>query len=636
MGNILLVTLEYPPNSGGVGHYYHSLVEHLPPGSVTVYAPPKKFFWRVWPRWGKLVVDLIKILRREHYDWIAIGQILPIGTAAVVATALARFYKLQAILKISRRETSYKLVAFSHGMDVAQLRGRKRSLARWIFRRCDVVIANSQWTRRTLLALGVKEERIHVLTPCPATARSRPNLQPTTYNLQPRSILSVGRLVARKGFDNVIRVYAKLREQNPTLELKIIGDGPDRARLEGIARELGLEPTEIFLGTMEPDQIASWYDRASVFLLLPREEGNGDVEGFGMVFLEANAHGVPVVAGASGGVSEAVIDGQTGYLVDPIDVDVAASRVRALLSNESLRARLGQQGRKRVEQDFQWQDRARTLLSLLNSEMSLRAERSNPDQEGDRHAPPIAIGGARDDGGKSISIIIPVYNHAKELSLCIASLRAQTLPPREVIVVDDGSTDGSADVAEKEKQYSGPWQRFEVIRESNQGAPTARNRGFAASQGSLVLFSDADIEWKPDALEKLSYALKQHPDASYAYSSFHFGWKLFRSGPFDPERLKRVNYIHTSALIRREHFPGFDPALKKFQDWDLWLTMMEQGHPGVWVDEPLFRIQPRRSGMSHWYPSFMYKIPWQQFGIRIPEVERYKQAEQIIRKKHRL
>ena len=235
-----------------------------------------------------------------------------------------------------------------------------------------------------------------------------------------------------------------------------------------------------------------------------------------------------------------------------------------------------------------------------------------------------------------ISVIIPVYNHARELSRCVASLRNQTKPPSELIIVDDGSTDESADIAEQECRRGGPWQRCEVMRQPNSGAPVARNAGFERSREDLILFSDADIEWQPHALEKLQRALTENPSASYSYSSFYFGWKFFRAGAFDGQRLKKVNYVHTSALIRREHFPGFDPALKKFQDWDLWLTMLEQGHIGVWVDEPLFRVQPRRSGMSHWLPAALHRILWPWLRRTIPEIARYDAAAAVIRRKHHL
>jgi hypothetical protein len=305
-----------------------------------------------------------------------------------------------------------------------------------------------------------------------------------------------------------------------------------------------------------------------------------------MVFLEANAYGIPVVAGRSGGVGEAVVDEVTGYLVDPLDVDAAAGRVAMLLQDSELRARLGRQGQTRVAHDFQWSDRAAKLaeLLLLRGLRAYRGGRSDTEcrpesvegpssrrardpstrlgmtsRMSDRYGP-IAVG-PRDDK-QDISIILPVYNHARELPACIESLRHQTLPPKEIIIVDDGSTDESFAVAQAECTRGGPWRHCEVIHQANAGAAAARNVGFARSRGGFVLFSDADIEWKPDAFEKLTAVFAAHPEASYAYSSFHFGWKRFACGPFDSNRLKRLNFIHTSALIRREHFPGFDPGLK--------------------------------------------------------------------------
>ncbi len=236
-----------------------------------------------------------------------------------------------------------------------------------------------------------------------------------------------------------------------------------------------------------------------------------------------------------------------------------------------------------------------------------------------------------------ISVILPVYNHACELAECIASLRRQTLSPAELIVVDDGSHDQSSEVALEEKHRGGPWEIFHILRQPNRGAAAARNAGFPYATGSFVLFSDADIVWEMHAFEVLVAALQSHPEAAFAYSAFYFGWKLFRSGPFDSERLKAVNYIHTSALLRREHFPGFDSSLKRFQDWDLWLTLLQQGKRGVWIPEPLFRITPRAAGgMSQWLPSAIHRIPWLWLRRRIPELRHYDQAAAVIRRKHEI
>lgn len=231
-----------------------------------------------------------------------------------------------------------------------------------------------------------------------------------------------------------------------------------------------------------------------------------------------------------------------------------------------------------------------------------------------------------------ISIIIPAYNHAQELPKTTQALLLQDYKDIEIIVVNDGSRDDTLAVLQ---QYG---NRITVFSQENKGAPAARNLGFEHSKGEYVLFCDADLQFKPYALSTLVQALETHPEHSYAYYTFWWGKKLFKGQPFDAQRLKREPYIHTSALIRREHFPGFDENIKKFQDWDLWLTMLSQGHTGYLVDEILAYIEPRRSGtgISTWMPSFMYKIPWTMFGIHIKTIEKYHTAMQVIKNKHHL
>ncbi len=233
---------------------------------------------------------------------------------------------------------------------------------------------------------------------------------------------------------------------------------------------------------------------------------------------------------------------------------------------------------------------------------------------------------------KKISVIIPCYNHASTIGRCLESVFAQTYENVEVIVVDDGSRD-ALDAALALFR-----DRVRVIRQHNQGGPAARNRGFRESTGDFVMFCDADARLRKDALEKLSAALEAHPEAAYAYASFRFGWKKFPLGPFDPERLKKHNYIHTGSLIRREAFPGFDETLKRFQDWDLWLTMMEQGKTGIWVPEMLSKVHvsSKRGGISNWLPKFVYRLPWRLLGWKPKRLSDYEEAATVIRKKHRL
>jgi glycosyltransferase involved in cell wall biosynthesis len=225
---------------------------------------------------------------------------------------------------------------------------------------------------------------------------------------------------------------------------------------------------------------------------------------------------------------------------------------------------------------------------------------------------------------KKISVIIPCYNRAATIGRCLDSILVQSYNNLEIIIVDDGSTDNIDGAI---KPYL---DRIKFIKQANQGAPAARNVGFANSRGELVIFCDCDIIMKPQCLQKMAATLEKNQDAAFAYCSFRFGWKKFRLYPFTIKRLKQMPFITTTSLIRRECFPGFDVALRKFQDWDLWLTIWEKyGRGGVWIDEVLFRAITGGT-MSNWLPSFIYKLPF----IKNKNVEKYKAAMEIIKKKH--
>ncbi len=222
-----------------------------------------------------------------------------------------------------------------------------------------------------------------------------------------------------------------------------------------------------------------------------------------------------------------------------------------------------------------------------------------------------------------ISIIIPVYNHARELPRALQSIFNQTFKDLEVIVVDDGSTDDLSSA------LAGFQDRIKVISQENRGAAAARNAGARLAGGEYIIFWDADVVAQPAMLQKMARILEERPETSFVYCSFKFGWKKFNCGPFDQAKLKKINYITTTTLLRRRDFPGFDASLKKFQDWDLWLTMTEQGKGGYWVPEVLFTAKPRRGGMSAWLPSFLYWLP-------LPRVKDYYYWRQVINKKHQL
>lgn len=234
---------------------------------------------------------------------------------------------------------------------------------------------------------------------------------------------------------------------------------------------------------------------------------------------------------------------------------------------------------------------------------------------------------------KLVSIIIPIYNQAEIISLTVDSILNQSYKNLEVIIVNDGSTDNILSIIDEignKIQEAG--YNFQFINQNNAGAPTARNVGFNKSTGDYVIFLDADTIMEKNMIEDMVFVLDNNQTISYVYSGLKYGWKKFNSRTFDPDILKINNYIDTSSLIRRIDFPGFDISLKRFQDWDLWLTMLEKNKIGFYLPKILYKkITIGRPGMSRWLPSIVYRLPF-----KIEAVRRYEAAKDIVRKKHQL
>ncbi|PIR76404.1 MAG: hypothetical protein COU32_02205 [Candidatus Magasanikbacteria bacterium CG10_big_fil_rev_8_21_14_0_10_42_10] len=224
-----------------------------------------------------------------------------------------------------------------------------------------------------------------------------------------------------------------------------------------------------------------------------------------------------------------------------------------------------------------------------------------------------------------ISVVIPYYNHKEALQRSLASLQAQTFQDIEVIIVDDGS-ENKLEIGDSE-------MNIHLVHQENKGAPSTRNKGFELSKGEYVIFWDADLIAKPDMLATMQDALEKNIDASFVYSNFIFGKKKMAAQPFDITSLKQQNYIHSSSLIRRKDAITWDESLKKFQDWDYFLTLVEQGKKGVWIDKYLFEIETGGT-MSEWLPRFAYHAPFKWLPGIAKRVQKYERAKKIIQKKH--
>ncbi len=228
-----------------------------------------------------------------------------------------------------------------------------------------------------------------------------------------------------------------------------------------------------------------------------------------------------------------------------------------------------------------------------------------------------------------ISIIIPIYNQASKIGDCLESILRQTYRDWEVIIVNDGSTDSIDQVIDHYKTKF-PNDQFFYYSKNNEGSNPTRNYGAEKARGEYFLFCDADIVLEPTMLESMITTLNNHPEASFVYCSFYYGAKLFKLFPYDQDKLRQMPYIHTTSLLRKEHFPGFDNTIGRLQDWDMWLSMLSQHHTGIWINKPLFRVKTN-GHISTWLPRIAYKIlPF------LPVVKKYNQSVDRIKHKHGL
>jgi phosphatidylinositol alpha-1,6-mannosyltransferase len=179
-------------------------------------------------------------------------------------------------------------------------------------------------------------------------------------------VLTVGNLVERKGHDMVIQALAQVIRQVPGTTYLVVGDGPYRDHLDRLARAAGVRDRVVFAGRVDADRLPDIYALCDVFVMPSRiRPTERDVEGFGLVFLEANACGKPVIGGRTGGIPEAIVDGKTGFLVEPESVPDIAGRLATVLTDPELAAEMGRQGRSRVQTGFSWVDAAARVQELV-------------------------------------------------------------------------------------------------------------------------------------------------------------------------------------------------------------------------------------------------------------------------------
>jgi phosphatidylinositol alpha-1,6-mannosyltransferase len=356
MRKALLVTIEYPPQVGGVANYYFNLAKNLPVDKLEVFTNQNDELLakRSFLPWLKAFKAIKKRIKEKGIEVILVGQILPLGT---IVWLLSKYLKIPYIV-------------FTHAMDITypQKYPRKKILMQKILNSAEKIITVSRYTKYEIYKLldNRSQRKIEIITPAPNITPNQFSIFNSQFsNKDEKIILSVGRLVARKGYDTVIKSLSLVLNKIPNIKYIIIGNGSYKETLQKLAQKLELQDRIEFKENLSDEQVAQYYNACDVFIMPSRETSDRDVEGFGLVYLEANSFGKPVIAGKSGGVEDAVIDGQTGFLVEPEDVNMVAESLIKILSNKDLAEKLGQQGRLRVEREFSWFHKARQLEKIL-------------------------------------------------------------------------------------------------------------------------------------------------------------------------------------------------------------------------------------------------------------------------------
>jgi len=390
----LLLATGFPPQIGGIQTILYEICAHLPPAEVEVLAP------HVPGDDGFDSSCEFVVHRRDFNRRGKVARTLDRGLGGLISPLLTQFPRFFSAARplvrtrpidlvqcghVSVATAGYALklthgvpyVVYTYAQEIMEARIPKtrianRLLGRAFLRSADAIFTISEFTKGEVLKWGVSEEKVVKipLGPVSAATVDASTLQAVQerFGLFNKAvILTVGRLVERKGQDMILRAMPHVLTEVPKAVYLIVGTGPMEKALKREVCNTGLERHVVFAGDISHDEIASYYAVADVFAMPSRALlEKGDVEGFGLVFLEANAYGKPCIGGRSGGVPDAVLDGETGLLVDPWDpMDIARAILR-LLKDQDLATHLGGNGRRRVEKEMNWTHAAQVVRATLS------------------------------------------------------------------------------------------------------------------------------------------------------------------------------------------------------------------------------------------------------------------------------
>ncbi len=361
-----------PPLEGGSVVYLYNIVSNLPPADTLVLTTARegdnKFdkvqayqvfrtprLWKDFTKWERAreIIELASrarsIVREQRVDLVHAGETYPSGLAAWWL----------------KKRLGLPYVVYLYAEEINGVSGREdlfgrvlKRIYRVILRQASGCVVVSDYTRDLLIENGFHPARVMKVIPMVGDHKMADEagrlqlLAQLGHTGVERYVLSVGRLIERKGFDNLLRAFSIIQETFPEVRLLIVGRGPDAERLNALADKLGLAGRVHFAGFVPDNEMPAYYDVCDIFAMPHRETPDGDTEGCPTVFLEANAHGKPAIGGSAGGVRDAIIDGETGLIVDGTKPTEIAGALKRLLADPVFARRLGENGCRRVKTEL--------------------------------------------------------------------------------------------------------------------------------------------------------------------------------------------------------------------------------------------------------------------------------------------
>lgn len=367
----LIITLEYPPQIGGIASYTYNLAKNMPVEDVFVYAPKmegdinfdKKNSWKIlrgkpfsmfiWPRWVKMLWQIWNLIKKEKIQMIYVHHALPVG---YIAYLLKRFKKIPYVI-------------FFHGTDLELGVKNKKNKLKKVCATADKIVVNSIFLKNKFQsAFEDLKKEISVVYPCPDDIflQKTPEMELKKLKSQlalegKKVIITVARMAEGKGYPHLIRLLPKILEKVPNLVWLILGDGPKKDEIIKAIQKNYLQNVTRFIGKIPYTELPKYYQLADLLVLLTHPDESSAEEAWGTAFVEAAASGLPVVAGRAGGVEEAVENMTTGLVVDVYQDQGIISAVSELLRNVDYAKQMGQAGKERVIREFNWVEQLKKL-----------------------------------------------------------------------------------------------------------------------------------------------------------------------------------------------------------------------------------------------------------------------------------